>query len=44
MTDADIAAYTLTHAGTDDTSYFFLRGQAAVRAFDRELRNVTRAI
>ena len=42
MTDAEIQAYAVTHPGRDDPSFFFLRGNAAVRVFDRELRNVTR--
>jgi hypothetical protein len=42
MTVAGILAYTFTQAHKDDASFFFLRGNAAVRAFDRELRNVTR--
>ena len=36
-----ILAYVLTNSGKDDPSYFFLRGKAAVRAFDKELRVVT---
>jgi hypothetical protein len=42
MADAEILAYTFTQTHQDDPSFFFLRGLAAVKAFDRELRNVTR--
>jgi len=42
MTVAGILAYTLTRDGKDDPSFFFLRGMAAVKAFNQELRNVTR--
>jgi len=41
MTAADIAAFAQTSPGKDDPSFFFLRGSAAVRAFDRALRVVT---
>ena len=41
MTAAGILAYTYTQTHKDDPSYFFLRGVAAVRAFDKELRRVT---
>ena len=42
MAGAEILAYTLTQTHKDDASFFFLRGLAAVKAFDRELRKVTR--
>ena len=42
MTELGILAYTATHSGKDDLSFFFLRGNAAVQAFDKALRNVTR--
>jgi hypothetical protein len=42
MTVAGILAYTCTQTGKDDPSFFFLRGNAAVKAFNQELRNVTR--
>jgi len=41
MTVAGIQAYTVTKTHPDDVSCFFLRGNAAVRAFDKELRKVT---
>lgn len=42
MEAADIAAYALTFPGPDQPSFFFLRGAAAVLAFDRTLRQVSR--
>lgn len=42
MTRAEIGSFALTYPGKDDPSFFFLRGEAAIRAFDAELRKVTR--
>jgi hypothetical protein len=42
MTEVGILAYTMLYEGKDDTSFFFLRSGAAVKAFDKELRNATR--
>ena len=41
MAAADVAAFAHPQPGRDDPSFFFLRGSASVRAFDRALREVT---
>ncbi|MDZ4402351.1 hypothetical protein [Prosthecobacter sp.] len=41
MTVADSAACALTYSWRDDASFFFLRGSAAVNAFDCGLHEVT---
>lgn len=41
MTAAGILALAHTYAGKDDPSFFFLRSEVAVRAFDAEFRKVT---
>jgi hypothetical protein len=41
MTAAGILVFTNTQTNPDAPSFFFLRGPAAVLAFDRELRHVT---
>lgn len=41
MTIASVLAYTFTLTDKDAPSFFFLRGIAAVRAFNQALRNVT---
>ena len=42
MAGAGILSYALTHPGKDDSSFFLLRGSAAVRAFATELPKVAR--
>ena len=42
MERAGILSFAWTNPGPDDPSFFFLRGAAAVKAFDRGLRIATR--
>lgn len=42
MTAADLRFHAHEQTGEDDPSFYFVRGGAAVRAFDRALRKVTR--
>ncbi len=42
MTAADLRFHAHEQTGEDDPSFYFVRGGAAVRAFDRALREVTR--
>lgn len=42
MTAADLRFHAHEQTGEDDPSFYFVRGGAAVRAFDRALRHVTR--
>lgn len=41
MTVMGICTHALTFAGKDDASFFFVRGPAGVRAFDKALRAAT---
>jgi hypothetical protein len=42
MTRAEIVSFALTYTDKDDASFFFLRSEIAIRAFDAELRKVPR--
>ncbi len=42
MTAVDLRFHAHEQMGEDDPSFYFVRGGAAVRAFDRALRDVTR--
>jgi hypothetical protein len=42
MTVAEAFTHAHINPGRDDMSFFFVRGLATVRAFDKELRSVTR--